>query len=213
MHTEIYITAPSLTCVVGIGSTGGHIEVKVCQTANALPLLRQEEGMPVAAPAGGEKPRPPFVHPFATCLSDINQQRLSNLCYWSPRGQKSLAYHLNKALRPYLALVKNVVCQVTGSAPGVHQKVPRALRANRESNAPPFVHPSVTYLSNATKLGLDCFAFFNPGLAESMDEFTNEALTQHLDRNFQSDIYERGTPRGKRYTMVKPKVKAKPKVK
>ena len=207
MHTEVYITTPSLTCVVGIGSTSGPVEVKVRQIADANPLVRQEEVMPAAAPAGGEKPCHPFVHPFATCLSDINQQRLNNLCYWSPRGQKSLAYHLNKALRPYLALVKDVVCQVTGSALGVHQKVPRALRASRESNAPPFVHPSVTYLSNATKLGLDCFAFFNPGLAGSMDEFTNEALTQHLDRNFQSDVYERCTPRGKRYTMVKPKVK------
>ena len=125
-------------------------------------------------------------------MSDLNQGRLDNLCYHSPRGQmKSPVCHINKALTAHLALLKEVDRQMTGFAPRVYRAIPRALRTGPKS-PPPFIHTLTTHLSDANKVELDRLATSKPGLEGAMDSFVNKALAHHLDRFPASDDYKRG---------------------
>ena len=182
-----------LTCRQGPRPLRIAVDVSIGRIADTEPLLHQTDELPAVPPAGLQGPRSPFIHAFATRLSDLNQRRLNNLCYHSPRGQmKSPVCHINKALTAHLALLKEVNRQMTGFSPLVCREIPRALRTGPKGPPPPFIHALATHLSDANKVELDRLAPSNPSLEGAMDSFVNKALTHHLDRFRASDAYDRG---------------------
>ena len=211
MHIEVQTTAPVTIWVAVPDSPSGTVEITVSSgpTADAELLAHPADEGPAAPLPGSCSLHRRVIHAFATQLSDLNQRRLANLCYHSPRGQKKCRVcHLNKALTAHLALWQAIESHKAKFAPLVYRAIPRALRTGPQGPPPPFVHALTIHLSEANRVELDRLAAANPGLAGALDMLVNKALLHWLNRFPQSDNYSRWTKRKKR-TPAAPKARPK----